>query len=124
MQGRVVVVKYLVLMAEEDTWDRWNAASEADRDRMMGQLDAFAKAVVERGTMLAGEALQRPQEARTLRPGDGRPVTEGPYAETVEQLGGFYLVDLADLDTAVELARLLPEAWTVEVRPIAEMLES
>ena len=114
-------MKYLVLMAEEDTWDRWNAASEADRDRMMGQLDAFSKAVAEHGTMLAGEALQRPQEARTLRPFDGRPVTEGPFAETVEQLGGFYLVELADLDTAVELTRLLPGAYSVEVRPVVDV---
>src|ERR1700754_172520 len=111
-------MKFLVLMAEENTWDRWNSASEADRDHMMEQLEAFSIAVKEHGTMLAGEALRRPEEARTLRPGDGRPVTEGPYAESVEQLGGFYLVDVTDRDTAVELSRLLPEAWTVEVRPI------
>ena len=119
-------MKFLVLMAEEDTWDRWNAATQDDRDKMMGQLEEFAAAVEKRGTMLAGEALRRPEEARTLRPvrHDGRPVTEGPYAETVEQLGGFYLVDLDDLETAVETARLLPDAWTIEVRPIAEMLES
>ena len=116
-------MKFLVLMAEEDSWDRWNAAGEADQARMMDQLAAFAEAVKERGAMLAGEALRRPEEARTLRPGSGRPVTEGPFAETVEQLGGFYLVDLADLDTAVELSRLLPDAWTVEVRPVDDMLE-
>jgi hypothetical protein len=116
-------MKFLVLMGEEDTWDRWNAASQAAQDRMMRQLEAFSVAVQERGTLLAGEALRRPEEARTLRPGVGRPVTHGPFAETVEQLGGFYLVELPDQDTAVELAQLLPEAWTVEVRPIAEMLQ-
>jgi hypothetical protein len=119
-------MKFLVLMAEEDTWDRWNAAGQAEQDRMMAQLGEFAAAVEKRGTLLAGEALGRPEGARTLRPGDhdGRRVTEGPFAETVEQLGGFYLVDLDDLDTAVETARLLPDAWTIEVRPIAEILES
>jgi len=119
-------MRFLVLMAEEDTWDRWNAATQAERDKMMGQLGEFAAAVEKQGTLLAGEALRRPEEARTLRPADRgtRPVTEGPFAETVEQLGGFYLVDLDDLDTAVTTARLLPEAWTIEVRPIAEMLES
>ncbi len=116
-------MKFLVLMAEEDSWDRWDAAGDAEQARMMGQLGAFATAVKERGTMLAGEALRRSEEARTLRPGAGRPVTDGPFAETVEQLGGFYLVDLADIETAVELSRLLPEAWTVEVRPVDEMLE-
>ena len=45
-------------------------------------------------------------------------VTDGPYAETVEQLGGFYLVELPDLDAAVEAARLLPSAYTIEVRPV------
>jgi hypothetical protein len=119
-------MKFLVLMAEEDTWDRWNAATRAEQDRMMGQLAEFAAAVEKQGTLLAGEALRRPEEARTLRPavGGSRPVTEGPFAETVEQLGGFYLVELDDLETAVTTARLLPDAWTIEVRPVAEMLES
>ena len=47
-------------------------------------------------------------------------MTDGPFAETVEQLGGFFLVDLPDLDTAVEIARLLPPAYSVEVRPVVD----
>lgn len=112
-------MKFLVLLTEEDSFDRWEAATDAERATMMEQLGAFAAGVAERGTLLAGEALQRPDRARTLRPGGA--VTQGPFAETVEQLGGFYLVDLPDLDTAVELARLMPEAWTIEVRPVEAM---
>jgi hypothetical protein len=111
-------MKFLVLMAEEDAFDRWDEASDDERDAMRRQLSTFATAVQERGTLVVGEALRRPEEARTLRPDDGRPVTQGPFAETVEQLGGFYLVDLPDLDAAVDTARLLPETWTVEVRPV------
>ena len=50
-------------------------------------------------------------------------MTEGPYAETVEQMGGFWLVELPDLDAALAAARLLPEAYSVEVRPVIDMGE-
>ena len=68
--------------------------------------------------MQAGAGTRPRRGARTLGPGDDRVVTDGPYAETVEQLGGFYLVDLPDLDAAVGAARLLPSAYTIEVRPV------
>jgi hypothetical protein len=78
-------------------------------------------AVEERGAVLGGEALGGPDGARTLHPGAAdRPVTEGPFAETVEQLGGFYLVELPDLDTAVDLCRLLPPEYTIELRPVVD----
>jgi hypothetical protein len=67
--------------------------------------------------MIAGDALHRPQSARTLQPGEERRVTDGPFVETVEQLGGFYLIDVPDLDTAVTAAKLLPREYRVEVRP-------
>jgi hypothetical protein len=115
-------MKFLVLMAEDDAFDRWDAATDEEREALRHQLSAFAAAVQDRGRVVVGEALRRPEEARTLRPGDGRveerPVTQGPFAETAEQLGGFYLVDLPGLDDAVDIARLLPSGWTVEVRPI------
>ena len=75
----------------------------------------------QRGTLVTGDALVHPDEARTVHPGRDRAVTDGPYAETVEQLGGFYLVDLPDLDTAVELAKLLPREFTIEVRATLEV---
>jgi hypothetical protein len=115
-------MKYLVLMAEEDAFEKWAARSEAEQAEHFACFERFSEAVAARGTMLGGEGLDRPETARTVRPGDGarRPVTEGPYAETVEQLGGFFLVDLPDLDTAVELARLLPAPYHVEVRPVTD----
>jgi hypothetical protein len=114
-------MKFLVLMAEQDTWERWNALSDSEQQDVFDSFTAFTEAVKERGTVLAGEALDRAESARTVRPGAGRPVTEGPFAETVEQLGGLWLVDLPDLDSAVDAAKLLPEAYSVEVRPVVDM---
>ncbi len=114
-------MKFLVLMAEEDTWERWNALSDAEQQDVFDSFTAFTEAVKERGTVLAGEALDRAKSGRTVRPGPGRPVTEGPFAETVEQLGGFWLVDLPDLETAVAAATLLPATYSVEVRPVVDM---
>ena len=114
-------MKFLVLMAEEDTWERWNALSDAEQQDVFDSFTAFTEAVKERGTVLAGEALDRAESARTVRPGAGRSVTEGPFAETVEQLGGFWLVDLPDLETAVAAATLLPATYSVEVRPVVDM---
>ena len=112
-------MKFLVLMAEEDHFDRWNTATEAERDRFFEGLRAFTEAVAERGKVLAGEALAPPEDAVTLRA--GRPPTTGPYAETAEQVGGFYLVELPDLGTAVEAAGLLPDSVSVEVRPVLDV---
>jgi hypothetical protein len=114
-------VKFLLLMAEADHFNKWEAADDAHRERVYADFKAFDEAVAARGSVVGGEALQRPSSARTVRPGDGRPVTDGPYAETVEQVGGFYVIDVPDLDTAVELAALLPREYTVEVRPTLEV---
>jgi hypothetical protein len=110
-------VRFLVLLAEKDHFDRWDAADAALRERTIADYNAFGDAVRERGTLVVGDALARPEQARTLGAGKRRSVTRGPFAETVEQIGGFYLVDLPDLDTAVEIAALLPRELTVEVRP-------
>jgi hypothetical protein len=110
-----------VLMTEIDHFDKWEAADDDYRDRCFGDYNAFAKAVKSRGSLLFGDALDRPETARTLQPDDVRTVTEGPYAETVEQLGGIYVVELPDHDTAIELARLLPREYTIEVRPMLEV---
>ena len=114
-------MKFLVLMTEEDHYARWDALDDAAREEMFAGFDAFARAVEQRGAVLAGDALVAPHEGRTVKPGDDRAVVSGPYAETVEQLGGFFLVDVPDLETAVDLARLLPRSITAEVRPIMDM---
>jgi hypothetical protein len=110
-------VRFLVLMAEEDHFDRWEAASELEQQAFFDGLAAFTAAVGERGQVLLGEALDRPERATTVRDGT---VTDGPYAETVEQVGGFYVVDLPSHEEANEVARLLPVP-SVEVRPILDM---
>ena len=112
-------MRFLVLLTEKDHFDNWEAADAALRKRTIDDFNAFGDAVRARGTIVVGDALARPEEARTLSP--SRSVTRGPFAETVEQIGGFYLVDLPDLDTAVEIAALLPREYTVEVRPTVEV---
>jgi len=107
-----------VLMAEEGHFDRWEAASQEQQQAFFDGLAAFTAAVRERGTLLLGEALARPERAVTLRGGTATP---GPYAETAEQVGGFYLVDLPTQEAAVEAARLL-RIPSVEVRPILEVV--
>lgn len=111
------LTRYLILMAEPEHFARWDAADEAERERVFADFRAFTAAVRERGRFRGGEALAHPRDARTLRPdGDGRRLTEGPYAETAEQLGGFYLVELPDLATALEVSALLPREYDIEVR--------
>ena len=102
-------MKFLVLMAEEDNWDRWGALSDAEQAVVFDQFAAFTRAVEERGTVVASEVLDRPELARTVRPGPDRSVTEGPYAETVEQLGGFYLVEPTALASPPAADSSLPD---------------
>jgi hypothetical protein len=111
-------VKFLVLMAEDDP-EAWDRATQQYRDDVFARHRSFDTAVRERGRMLSGEALALPKEAVTLRPGAGpeRIVTEGPYAEVAEQLGGFYLIDVDSAESALDLVRILPDAYTVELRP-------
>ena len=110
-------MKFLILLASADHFDNWDATNGEERARFFFDYNAFADAVRHQGTLVAGDALDRPTTARTVQIGASRTVTEGPLAETVVQLGGFYLIDVADLDTAVALAKLLPREYQVEVRP-------
>ena len=110
-------MKFLVLMAEEDHFDRWDAASDEEQQAFFDGLSAFSARVRERGQLLVGEALDRPERSVTVRGGS---VTEGPYAETAEQVGGFYLVELPSLEEAVAAARLLTVP-SVEIRPVVDV---
>jgi hypothetical protein len=115
-------VKFLVTIAEPDHFDRWAALTDAGRDAVFATFREYAAAVAERGKVLEGAGLARPDEARCLStgPAAARTVTEGPFTEAAEQIGGFYLVELPDLDAAVETARLLPEDYRIEVRPVVD----
>ena len=100
----------------------WGAATTEQRQEVMDAHMAFHKAVAERATMLAGEALASSSEARPLRHAGGAAVvTEGPYAAAGEQIGGFYLVEAESLDLVVELCHLLPASYAVEVRPVIDI---
>jgi hypothetical protein len=86
--------------------------------------NAFTAAIRETGQLEAGEALQPTSTATTVRVANGRTITtDGPFAETKEQLGGFYLVDCRDIDEAIELAARIPGAThgSIEIRPIWDL---
>jgi hypothetical protein len=83
--------------------------------------NAFTERLRERGAMLGGEALDSTATATTVRVVDGRTITtDGPFAETKESLGGFYLVEAADLDEAIAYAAMIPGAThgCIEIRPV------
>jgi hypothetical protein len=110
-------MRFLVLMAEEDHFDVWERKTGQEQQAFFDGLAAFTSAVDERGQVLAGGALDRPEHAVTLRTGMR---VEGPYAETVEQVGGFYVVELPSLEDTLETVRLLPVP-VAEVRTILDM---
>lgn len=105
---------YLMLLGGPDRHDLMDSLDEEQRQQAYDGFLAFAKATAERGTIVAGDALGRPESARTVHP-DGT-VTDGPFAESVEQFCGFYVVDLPTMEDAVELAKLLPEQFAVDIR--------
>jgi hypothetical protein len=94
-----------------------------EQQEVMDAYWAFTNEITERGIMLGGEALNFTETATTVRVRDGETMTtDGPFAETKEALGGFYLIDVADLDEAIAVAAKLPGSWhgSVEVRPVVE----
>jgi len=116
-------VKYVLMLA--DPPGSWDAMSPAEQQGVMDGHRAFAEALVAEKKMAGGFRLRAVDEAKTLRCRgvEGGEVTDGPFAETKEVLGGYYLVDCQDLDRAIELAARIPDAATgsIEVRPILEM---
>ncbi|HYG92308.1 MAG TPA: YciI family protein [Nocardioides sp.] len=117
-------MRFLVLLSGEGHFDRWAASSDAERQEFLDRLRAFREAVSQRGTVLREEPLEHPSTRRRLTGpvGGERVVTAGPYAESVEQLNGAYLVELPDLATALELAGLLPTP-VVDVLPVLALTE-
>jgi hypothetical protein len=93
----------------------------AARQEMMTDYGAFTQSIIQSGNFKAGDALQPSTTATTVQVRDGKTLTtDGPFAETREQLGGYYLVEAKDLDAALEWALKCPGALTgtIEVRPI------
>ena len=108
-------MKYLLMIYDDEA--AWAAKSPQELQDVMGEYYAFGDSI--RGIMLGGEALQPTPTAKTVKVRDGQSlITDGPYAETKEQLGGFYLVECETEEEAVEAASRIPSAkWgSVEVR--------
>ena len=109
----------LIYASEQD----WTNQSEEESQAQFQEYMAFTKDIVDRGIYKGGEALQPTATATTVQVRDGGTLTtDGPFAETKEQLGGFYLVEAKDLDEAIEIATRIPDVrrGSIEVRPIME----
>jgi hypothetical protein len=101
-------------------------ASPEEMKAVMDRWDAYGKEAVANGAFIAGAALQPSTTASTVKIKDGEEpvVTDGPFAESKEQLGGFYLFECKDLDEALEYARKIPfQDGTVEIRPVMDFSE-
>lgn len=112
-------MKYALLIYSTTTDDEWNALSEAEQ----GAIYAEYTAVRESPGVVGGHQLQSKDSATTVRVRDGKTLTtDGPYAETKEVLGGLFVVEADDIDTALGLAERIPAAreGSVEVRPLVE----
>lgn len=109
-------MRYLILIAYAKS--EWDEATEDVRQAYFRAHAAFSAYVAEHGVEHGSAALADVEQATTVRHVDGRVVVaDGPFAETVEQIGGYYEVELPDLDHAIEAAALLPPAYTLEIRP-------
>jgi hypothetical protein len=112
-------VKYLCTIYGDET--QWGSATPDQISAVMQAYEAFGREVSEAGAFIAGEGLEPTSAATTVRVRDGeRLLSDGPFAETKEQLGGFYLLECASLDEAIEWASKIPGAssGSVEVRPV------
>jgi len=114
-------VKFLLLLYGDET--KWAEASPEEVQRIMDAYEVFSREVVDAGAFVAGEGLDLTSAAKTLRVRDGQELlTDGPFAETREQLGGFYVLDCKDIDEALGWAAKIPDVTEgcVEVRPVMD----
>jgi hypothetical protein len=117
-------MRYMLLIYEDEKG--WGTMPEAERNQIFGEYMQFTKDLRESGQYQAGAPLQPTSKATSVKVRGGkRLVTDGPFAETREQLGGYYLVDARDLDEAIAIAARIPSArlGTIEVRPVMEIPE-
>jgi len=113
-------MKYMLLIYVQDAPERWAELSESDQQAITDEYMAIAALP----STVAGDQLQPVQTATTVRVDNGSTLTtDGPFAETKEVLGGYYLIDADNLDAALEIAGRIPAArmgGAVEVRPVVE----
>jgi hypothetical protein len=114
-------MRYVLLIYGEE--GALEAAPEAERHATYEEYDRFAQELQAKQAMVGGDELASTSSATTVRVRDGQTLaTDGPFAETKEQLGGYFLVEADDLDTAIEYAAKIPGARTgsIEVRPVIQ----
>ena len=112
-------MQYLLLIYENEK--QWVSLSEEEQGKIFQEYMDYTNQIARSGNLVGGEALQPTSVTTTVRVKNGKTVTtDGPFAETKEQLGGYYLVEAKDLDEAIALAARIPGARTgsIEVRPI------
>jgi hypothetical protein len=102
----------------------WPKLTKSEQEHWLGAYIAYVEAMTMAGVLKSSTGLQPTSSATTVRVANGKTqVLDGPYADTKEQLGGFHIIDVADLDTAISWAARCPTALhgIVEVRPLSEM---
>ena len=112
-------MKYLLLIYQDE--GSWTGLSEAEQGKLFDEYMTYTRNIKKNGNYIGGEALQPVATATTVRVRNGKTMTtDGPFAETREQLGGYYLVEAKDLDEAIKLATGIPDVrmGSIEVRPI------
>jgi hypothetical protein len=115
-------MQYMLLIYGDE--QGWGSMSDEERNAVYGDYLAFTTAIRESGAFVDGAPLQPTSTATCVQVRSGEQlVTDGPFAETKEQLGGFYLVEAENVDAAIELAARIPGAryGTIEVRPVMPM---
>lgn len=115
-------MKYLAMVYYQES--RMSGMSQREWDELNRECMACVEGLQQAGHFLAGEALQSTASATTLRVRDGAvTTTDGPFAETREQLAGFYMLEAADMDEAIQLASRIPPAryGSIELRPVREL---
>ena len=114
-------MRYLCLIYDDE--QKIAGMSKSESDAFMGEYFEFTESIRKSGHYLGGEALQPVQTATTVRVRNGKAsTTDGPFAETKEQLGGYYLINARDLNDAIQVASRIPSArlGSVEIRPLME----
>ena len=112
-------MQYLLLIYQSES--AATAQGEAARTAMHSEYRTFTQSIIQGGQFKAGDALQPTSAATTVRVRDGKTLpTDGPFAETREQLGGYYLIEAKNLDEAIAIAARVPSAkvGSIEVRPV------
>ena len=112
-------MQYMLLIYDDEK--TWADMPKAESDKMFGEYMSFTESIKSSGHLVAGDALQQVNTATTVRIRNGKQmVTDGPFAETKEQLGGYYLVEAKDLDEAISIAARIPSVriGSIEIRPI------